>query len=117
MIRRRVLGSAVALFMAVWTVITVNLISGHDPALARQTTSGQTTTATTATAAGSSGSGSGTKIITTASGVVKTVSTGTGSTSSTGTGSTSTGSSSTGSTTSGSTGDDSGLSAVSTAQS
>jgi hypothetical protein len=33
LIRRRVVGAAVALFMAVWLVIAVTLASGHDPAL------------------------------------------------------------------------------------
>ena len=34
-IRRRVVASALALFVATWLLITVLLISGHDPALAR----------------------------------------------------------------------------------
>ena len=32
-LRRRVVGGAVALFVATWLLITVTLASGHDPAL------------------------------------------------------------------------------------
>jgi hypothetical protein len=35
-IRARVIGGSVALFLAVWMVITVVLVTGHDPALARK---------------------------------------------------------------------------------
>jgi hypothetical protein len=45
-IRGRVIGGSVALFLAVWVLITVVLVTGHDPALARKA---QTQTATTAT--------------------------------------------------------------------
>jgi hypothetical protein len=38
-IRRRVMGGAVVLFVAVWMLIAVTLISGHDPALAKRSTS------------------------------------------------------------------------------
>ena len=93
MIRRRVVAGALALFVATWLLITVMLVTGHDPALARQTKSAQTTTTT------SSGSGN------TASS--------TGSTGSSSTGST--GSSSTGTSSSG--GGGSGLSAVTSSQS
>lgn len=66
-IRARVIGGSVALFLAVWMVITVVLVTGHDPALARKTltqsATGTTTSITTgpsgATSAGSTGSGSG----------------------------------------------------------
>jgi hypothetical protein len=34
-IRARVIGGSVALFLAVWMLITVVLVTGHDPALAR----------------------------------------------------------------------------------
>lgn len=44
-IRARVIGGSVALFLAVWMLITIVLVTGHDPALARKT---QTQTATTA---------------------------------------------------------------------
>ncbi len=50
-IRARVVGGSVALFIAVWLLITVVLVTGHDPALARKT---QTQVATAATTAGSS---------------------------------------------------------------
>jgi hypothetical protein len=53
-IRRRVIAGAVALFVATWLLITLMLVTGHDPALARQTS-----TASTATA------GSGTSVATT----------------------------------------------------
>ena len=54
MIRRRVIAAALSLFVATWLLITIMLVSGHDPALAAHRTSsaaqtstaGQTTTAT-----------------------------------------------------------------------
>jgi hypothetical protein len=57
-IRRRVISSAVALFVAVWLMIAIVLVSGHDPALARKasTASSATTVASTPTATTSSGS-------------------------------------------------------------
>lgn len=78
-IRRRAVASALALFVATWLLITMLLVTGHDPALARTrttstastsdaTTSPATTTgaaataSTTATAgqtAASSGAGTG----------------------------------------------------------
>jgi hypothetical protein len=64
-IRARVIAGSVALFLAVWMVITVVLVTGHDPALARKTltqaaTPGTTiTTTTTSSGATSSSSGSG----------------------------------------------------------
>ena len=36
-IRHRVIAGAVALFVATWLLITLMLVTGHDPALARQT--------------------------------------------------------------------------------
>jgi cytoskeletal protein RodZ len=56
LIRARVVGGSVALFLAVWSLIAVVLITGHDPALARKTlttsaATGSATTATTATPA------------------------------------------------------------------
>jgi hypothetical protein len=56
MIRRRVLGASVALFMAVWMVIAVVLVTGHDPALARKTSTAAAAASTTTTA-GTSSSG------------------------------------------------------------
>lgn len=57
MIRARVAGGSVALFMVVWSLITVVLVTGHDPALARQKSS--TAVVQTTTTSGSSGSGAG----------------------------------------------------------
>ena len=67
-IRRRVISGAVAVFVAAWLMITIVLVSGHDPALARKTSTASsatsvastpaTTTATTTTSS-STGSGSG----------------------------------------------------------
>lgn len=55
MIRRRVVGAATAIFLATTGGIFVQLVSGHDPALARgsQTT---TTHASTSSATATSGS-------------------------------------------------------------
>jgi hypothetical protein len=47
LIRGRVVAGAVALFVAVFGGITAQLVSGHDPALAKQSTT-STTTATQA---------------------------------------------------------------------
>ena len=62
-IRARVIGGSVALFLAVWMLITIVLVTGHDPALARKTqtqtataattSAGTTTSSTTGAAAGS----------------------------------------------------------------
>lgn len=59
-IRARVIGGSVALFLAVWMLITVVLVTGHDPALARKTVTQAATAATTtgATSATSSGTSS-----------------------------------------------------------
>jgi hypothetical protein len=57
MIRARVAGGSVALFMVVWSLITVVLVTGHDPALARQKSS--TAVVQTTSTSGSSGSGAG----------------------------------------------------------
>jgi hypothetical protein len=63
-IRARVIGGSVALFLAVWMLITVVLVTGHDPALARKTvtqaaTAATTTGATSATSSGTSSTSSG----------------------------------------------------------
>jgi cobalamin biosynthesis Mg chelatase CobN len=55
-IRARVIGGSVALFLAVWMLITVVLVTGHDPALARKTLTQTSTPAVTTTSSGSSGS-------------------------------------------------------------
>ena len=58
MIRARVVGGSVALFLAVWSLIAVVLITGHDPALARKTAAASTgaDTPTTSASGGTSGS-------------------------------------------------------------
>lgn len=54
-IRRRVATGAVALFLATWALIAVELVSGHDPALAsRKTTTVATSSAQPATTTTSS---------------------------------------------------------------
>ena len=58
MIRRRIIGGAVALFVAAWLLITVVLVSGHDPALAKQS-SASTVASSSPSTSSSSGSGSG----------------------------------------------------------
>lgn len=52
-IRARVIGGSVALFLAVWMLITVVLVTGHDPALARKTVTQPATAATTTSVTGS----------------------------------------------------------------
>src|SRR5450755_1574315 len=69
-IRRRVLAGALALFVATWVFITLQLVTGHDPALAKSattsavtatsSTSGVSSTALTTSSSGASSSGSGT---------------------------------------------------------
>ena len=61
-IRRRVISGAVALFVAAWLMITIMLVSGHDPALAGKASTGSSATTvastpatTTATATTTSG--------------------------------------------------------------
>ena len=61
-IRRRIAVGAVTLFLGAWSAIFVQMVSGHDPVLARQAhsasgTSSSTTTSSTAAAAGESSSG------------------------------------------------------------
>jgi len=49
-LRRRVVAGAVALFLATWVLIAVELVTGHDPALAsRKTTTVATSSAQPAT--------------------------------------------------------------------
>lgn len=63
-IRRRVVGGAVALFVAMWMLIAVTLISGHDPALAKRSVSSSASsgsgTTSTLTSSGTASSGSST---------------------------------------------------------
>ena len=51
-LRRRIVAGAIALFVASWLLITIVLVSGHDPALAKN--SAASTTASTATSGTSS---------------------------------------------------------------
>ena len=55
-IRRRVLALALTLFIALWAVIFVQLITGNDPALSKRSS---TTSGSSASGTGSSTSGSG----------------------------------------------------------
>jgi hypothetical protein len=61
-IRRRIISGSVALFAAVWLLIAVVLVSGHDPALAKRsstaTTSGTTASSSSSGATTTAGSGS-----------------------------------------------------------
>ena len=61
-IRRRIIGGAVALFVASWLFITLVLVTGHDPVLASKaaaTTVASTPSSTsTATSSGTSGTSS-----------------------------------------------------------
>jgi cytoskeletal protein RodZ len=57
MIRRRIMGGSVALFVAAWLLITVVLVSGHDPALAKQS-SASTVASSSPSTSSSSGSDS-----------------------------------------------------------
>lgn len=50
-VRRRVISGAVALFVAAWLMITIVLVSGHDPALARKTSTGSSGTTVASTPA------------------------------------------------------------------
>ena len=62
-IRRRVISGAVALFVATWLLIAIVLVSGHDPALARKTSSVVSvpnTGTSTSSGSGTSSAGSGT---------------------------------------------------------
>jgi hypothetical protein len=74
-IRRRVIAGAVALFVASWLLITLVLVSGHDPALAKNssaTTVASTPSTTTSSQSSdtssssqNSGTSSGTSSVTT----------------------------------------------------
>jgi hypothetical protein len=56
MIRRRIIGGAVALFVAAWLLITVVLVSGHDPALAKQSSASTVASSSPSTSSSSSSS-------------------------------------------------------------
>ena len=55
-LRRRIIAGALALFVASWLLITIVLVSGHDPALAKNSTT--TTVASTPSSASSNGTSS-----------------------------------------------------------
>ena len=57
MIRRRIIAGALALFVASWLLITIVLVSGHDPALAKRS-SASTVASSSPTSSSSSGSSS-----------------------------------------------------------
>ena len=60
MIRARVVGGSVALFLAVWSLIALVLITGHDPALAaRKTVTVSSAAGTSTTTAGTSTTATG----------------------------------------------------------
>jgi cytoskeletal protein RodZ len=62
LMRRRIVGGAVAVFLGVWGVIFTQLATGHDPGLsassAKQSTTSTTTTSESSGSSGSSGSSS-----------------------------------------------------------
>ena len=63
-IRRRAMASALALFVATWLLITMLLVTGHDPALAR--TKARSTASSAATTSTASNGGTTTAATTTA---------------------------------------------------
>jgi uncharacterized membrane protein YgcG len=68
MLRRRIVAGSLALFVAAWLLITVVLVTGHDPALSKSTaatvasssgtSSGSTSSSSESTNSGSSGGSS-----------------------------------------------------------
>jgi hypothetical protein len=66
-IRRRVLAGALSLFVATWLLITLMLVSGHDPVLAARVSSTKTATGSANTATGSSNTATGSTQATTRS--------------------------------------------------
>jgi hypothetical protein len=62
-LRRRIVAGALALFVASWLLITIVLVSGHDPALAKNssasTTAATTTSGTSSTSSNTSSSSNG----------------------------------------------------------
>jgi hypothetical protein len=77
-IRARVIGGSVALFLAVWILITVVLVSGHDPALARTAVT-QSATPAAATTSSSAGTGASSDATSSTSSGATSSSTGSGS--------------------------------------
>lgn len=80
-IRRRVIAGSLALFVATWMFITLMLVTGHDPVLARQrsTTLAATAGASTTAAAKTTAATTTTPVTTSASGTAGLSSTGTSS--------------------------------------
>jgi len=117
MIRARVVGGSVALFLAVWSLIAVVLITGHDPALARKTAVASTAADTTAAAADTTTTAANTTTTSAASGTTGSSAGSSTDTSSTNTSTTSTGSGSTGATSSSTGSGSSAGSAVTSSQS
>lgn len=58
-IRHRVVAGVVALFIATWLLIAVVLVTGHDPALARQTAKSATSATTSSNVSSSAATSSG----------------------------------------------------------
>jgi cytoskeletal protein RodZ len=75
MIRRRIIGGAVALFIAAWLLITVVLVSGHDPALAKQSSASTVASSSPSTSSSSSSSSSSNSSGNSGSGSVSSVTT------------------------------------------
>lgn len=71
LIRRRVIGAALGLFLAAWLLIAVVLVTGHDPALSRQVST-VAAVSNSNSGTGSSGTSSGSSA---SSGTVSSVST------------------------------------------
>jgi uncharacterized membrane protein YgcG len=59
-LRRRIIAGALALFVASWLLITIVLVSGHDPALAKKSSASTTAATTSTTSSNTSSSSSGT---------------------------------------------------------
>lgn len=66
-IRRRIITGSVALFLAAWLLITVVLVSGHDPALAKHSSATTAASSSTPATSTTTGSGSGTGATSTSS--------------------------------------------------
>ncbi len=81
MIRRRVIAGALSLFVATWLLITMMLVTGHDPALAARTATTSTAASTTnpGTATTSAGTGTTTTSSSGSSGTTSTSNSGTSS--------------------------------------
>jgi cytoskeletal protein RodZ len=59
-IRKRLIVTAIVLFAVLWSVIFVQLVSGHDPALAKKSAAATSSTSSAATSSGTTSSGTGT---------------------------------------------------------